>query len=376
MSSSSSRPPASYQIAESEKKIAQFSTDLELAINGATKFRPYRRSAVLAFHWQNDDIGVQDLENELLHVFSSIYGFWAESFTIPADEEYPLDNRLALTNKLNSWSKEHSGKDTLRIVVYSGHASSADTTDDHWNLAGQCDQNTGHLRGPTLDWWQVRQFAEQHPGDLCYIFDCCSAASGTLVAYEGAEFMAASAWESNATSHPDFSFTRVLIDELRQLNGRWETIAGIYARIFRYAQQNQVGAAPVHIPKLNTPSVTIGRGLSRAVTRRAERESHRVLLSVKVRDDIPLDLTKWKDWLTRNLPPGILSTTVTVEGAFRGSSLLLFSIPIEVWTMMPAQDESYSFVGHVTSGNLLNHLPMQISTPSGNENQLPERPKR
>jgi hypothetical protein len=82
--------------------------------------------------------------------------------------------------------------------------------------------------------------------------------------------MAASVWDAAATSNARFSFTRILIDELRQLNGQAETLACIYARIFRYAQQNQIGAPPVRIPKLNSPSVTIGRNRSRPVTRSSE----------------------------------------------------------------------------------------------------------
>jgi hypothetical protein len=83
------------------------------------------------------------------------------------------------------------------------------------------------------------------------------------------------------------------------LNGQTETLAVIYARIFRYAQQNQVGAAPVYIPKQNSSSVMIGQNHHLApVTRRVNQDSYRVLLSVKVREDIGLNLTQWKEWLT------------------------------------------------------------------------------
>jgi hypothetical protein len=95
--------------------------------------------------------------------------------------------------------------------------------------------------GPRLNWWDIRGNSEYYTGDICYLFDCCSAGSGALAAYNGAEFMAASVWDAAATSNVRFSFTRILIDELRQLNGQAETLACIYARISRYAQQNQIG---------------------------------------------------------------------------------------------------------------------------------------
>lgn len=229
------------------------------------------------------------------------------------------------------------------------------------NYSGKCD-HSGYLQGPNLNWWEVRGCLEQYTGEACYLFDCCSAGSGALGAYHGAELMAASTWDQIAVTNVNFSFTRILIDELRQLNGQAETLAGIYARIFRYAQQNQIGAAPIHVPKVNSPSVTIGRIRSRPVTRSVDRESFRVLLSIKVQEETLLDLTQWKEWLARNIPNSVLSTDITIEGAFRGSSLLVFTVPIEIWTMMPADDPSYTFVGHVTSHNLLSQRPTQTST--------------
>lgn len=98
------------------------------------------------------------------------------------------------------------------------------------------------------------------------------------------------------------------------------------------------------IPKLNSPSVTIGRNRSTPVTRSVDRESYRALLSIKVREEILRARFHLMEWLARNIPANVLSTKVTVEGAFRGSSLLLFTIPIEIWTMMPADDLSYIFI--------------------------------
>jgi hypothetical protein len=161
------------------------------------------------------------------------------------------------------------------------------------------------------------------------------------------------------------------------------TLASIYSRIFRYAQQNQVRAVPIHIPKPNSPSVTIGRNRVRPVTRSSDQGTSYVLLSVKVREEIPLDFTQWKEWLTRHIPANVLSAKVTIEGAFRGSSLLLFTVPVEVWTIMPADDPSYTFIGHVKSHNVLSQrltqttmLPMHFAPLSGRENQPQRSPDR
>ncbi|GIJ99047.1 hypothetical protein Aspvir_001171 [Aspergillus viridinutans] len=374
-----SKAPAAFQEHQARKRLDQFAADLETSINHAIKFSPYRKTAVIAFHWENDDIGVEPLERELLDVFKSVYGFETESFSIPLYE-----SQFKLLERLVSWSRRNAGDDTLRIYVYSGHASSAGTVASRWYLSGRYDPITRNLVGPQLDWWNIRSYLEHYTGDICYLFDCCSAGSGALGAYDGAEFIAASVWDAAATANTHFSFTRILIDELRQLNGQAETLACIYALIFRNAQQNQIGAPPIHIPKLNSPSVTIGRNRSRpAATRSSERDSYRVLLSVKVRDEIPPDPTQWKEWLTRNIPASVLSAKVTIEGAFRGSSLLLFTVPVEIWTMMPANDPSYTFIGHVKSHIILSQqltqtttLPMRFPPLSGGENQPPRGPDR
>lgn len=71
--------PDSFQAHQARKRLDQFSTDLETAINHATKSKPYRKAAVIVFHWENDDMGVKPLERELLDVFKSVNGFETES---------------------------------------------------------------------------------------------------------------------------------------------------------------------------------------------------------------------------------------------------------------------------------------------------------
>ncbi|CAG8377115.1 unnamed protein product [Penicillium salamii] len=376
-----SKTPAAFQAKQAKKRLKEFSAELEASINHAIKSNPYRKTTVIGFHWDNDDMGVEPLEKELLEVFRSAYQFDTDSFTIPTLP--PHEAQFRLLERLVSWSRQNSGEDTLRILVYSGHANSTGTAARTWNLGGKCDQQTGTLQGPTVDWWAIRGYLEQYAGEICYIFDCCSAGSGALSAYDGAEFMAASVWDQAATANLQFSFTQILIDELRLLKGQSTTLASIYARIFRFAQQNQVGAAPIHIPKLNTPSVTIGKNRAQVFTRSLDQNTHHVLLSVKVREDVPLQISQWNDWLTRNIPADVLSAHVTIEAAFQGSGLLLFTVPVEVWTMMPANDPAYTFIGHVKSHNLLSQpltqptsLPMRFPPLSGRENQPPRSPDR
>jgi hypothetical protein len=48
------------------------------------------------------------------------------------------------------------------------------------------------------------------------------------------------------------------------------------------------------------------------------------------------DLEEWKNWLTTNILSHILSSDITIEGYFQGSSsILLVTLPVKVWTMLP-----------------------------------------
>ena len=66
---------------------------------------------------------------------------------------------------------------------------------------------------------------------------------------------------------------------------------------------------------------------------------------------------------------------ITVERQFDiDSSLLLLTLPLAIWTALPADDTSYGFVSFVESGNrLLQQVgPLaQRSRPAGRENQSP-----
>ncbi|KAJ5725715.1 uncharacterized protein N7483_007072 [Penicillium malachiteum] len=255
--------------------------------------------------------------------------------------------------RLLNWSRNTHGEENLRIFVYSGHASILGITgaDRRLELAGQSNPVSGRLQGPTVDWWAARSFLEDYEGDVCYIFDLCSVVALEALGhgdYDGAEFMAASGWGQEATSNP-FSFTQALIDTFTALEGQATNLAAIYAQILREAQRNQVESCPVHIPKQNSPSVTIGRTAHHALTRDIASSAHKVLISLTVCEDVPLDLNYWKGWIADYLHPDIISADLTVEGALRGSGIILLTVPVNIWTMMPRNNKAYSFIANVTS---------------------------
>lgn len=224
----------------------------------------------------------------------------------------------------------------------------------------------------------MRPLIETIEGDIAYIFDCCSA--GSVAMYDGPETLAAVGWTQAACSMLNFSFTRALIGTLKDLNKAPETLAGIYARLFRNASQNQVGACPVHIPKKGAPSITIApRDRSqRSLVATPREQDHRVLLSIKARFDATApDLQQWKDWLMKTIPPGVLSVDIKIESVYNGSGVILVTVPLEIWTMLDADDPAFKFVAHVVSNNILpqlessmpSALPYRPLPPSGKENR-------
>ncbi|OJJ48417.1 hypothetical protein ASPZODRAFT_61988 [Penicilliopsis zonata CBS 506.65] len=321
------------------KRLQDFASDLETAVNAVlpSPENKYKKVSVFAFHWENDTMGVETLEMELLEVFKSVYNYSTDRFVIPTKSP-----RFSLASEINSWSGQHAGKDTVRIYIYSGHAGPSGSSSSAWHLAGES-SSWGQLVGPTVDWRVVRVPVEDLEGDICYIFDYCSA--GSVAMHDGPETIAAIGWEEAAGARFETSFTRALVNTLRELNGRHETLAAIYARLFRDAFKSQVAAVPVHVPKRGAPSITFApcSDISRPVTRRMATGLHhstdyRVLLSVHIRGHI-----NEADLEHNNLPSG-----VKIESVFRGFGIILFTVPVEMWTMLSAEDSSFRFLAHVT----------------------------
>lgn len=125
-----SKPKDSFRVVKTGKTLQSFASNLERALKTSlpSSGKPYDRVSVLAFHWANDDMGVDKLETELLGVFRDIYGFETESWTIPVVGK----PEKQLAKKLVNWTEDHEGERTLRIYIYSGHASSHGTVDHEW----------------------------------------------------------------------------------------------------------------------------------------------------------------------------------------------------------------------------------------------------
>lgn len=158
-----------------------------------------------------------------------------------------------------------------------------------------------------------------------------------------------------------------MIDELKALDGGPCIVACIYSSTHRNATANNLERGPVHIPKRSKESIVLAKihgpkqrkPDSYATTKRKidalGSSKHRILITINLQDNIHvLDLEEWKNWLTTNDPSYILSSDIIIEGFFQGSSsILLVTLPVEVWTMLFADEEAYNFISFVESSIIL-----------------------
>jgi hypothetical protein len=228
--------------------------------------------------------------------------------------------------------------------------------------------NQSNLLYPTLDWNQeAAPFITDTVVDVLVILDCCYASSSVVENSAGPEVLAASTWHTTAGAALSTSFTQNLINELKRLNGNLASVASIYAQIHRNTKSyTDIAACPLHIPKIGRDSTILSKLRTPTVRRQSiigplQPKDERVVITVHLSDHngAPPDLTQWT-WLTSNLPSHVSKTQITVEGVFDSDSfVILVSMPLEVWTMLPDGDDAYSFVSFVKSGNLL--LPRQAT---------------
>lgn len=117
---SSSHPNTAFATNSHTTTLEVLARDLSTSLFRATPNGLYDKVAVLALHWVNDDIGVDIMESELLHLFERVYRFNVQTYVIPLGT-----TQLGFTKFLDGWHKDNQGERTLRIIIYSGHARAA-----------------------------------------------------------------------------------------------------------------------------------------------------------------------------------------------------------------------------------------------------------
>lgn len=124
---SESRPARAFS---SPSKISSkdLQKELQCAVTsalGGGPAMPYKKAAVVLIHFENDSIGVVDLENELAATFQEFYGITDIERVELLQEEDP--NAALHTKLFELMSKGHTEKNWLIILIFSGHGESVQT---------------------------------------------------------------------------------------------------------------------------------------------------------------------------------------------------------------------------------------------------------
>ncbi|KAL5363448.1 hypothetical protein BJX96DRAFT_155741 [Aspergillus floccosus] len=309
---------------------------------------------VLTMRWDNDDLGLKDIETELLELFRGRFNYATDSLLIPSTSA--RDAQTALRLKMTTLSKYNSPK-TLFIVIYEGHATT---------LRGPSDSCPLHIFGSretniSIPWLFVEsEFLPIADSDIFVMLDTCFA-TNAVVGSSGArnEYLAAAASESEATDAMETSLTRRFIDLLRDMEELEITVAQIHSLLVQRSNrpESRLAFTPVHIAASQKPSVTLRplQYIPKEVVsppKTKESADGKVLVSVLLegKTSIP-DVEQWTKWLITSVPENIAD--IKIETVFKSnSSLCLMTMPIEVYDMIRGND-AFSFVAFVESNNIL-----------------------
>jgi len=210
--------------------------------------------------------------------------------------------------------------------------------------------------------WEAVETEFRREGDVLFIMDCCFATAAAMgPSAENFEYLVASASESIASSEIEKSFSRRLIDLIRNLDSPDTTVARIHAKLVNQANNpsNQVEYSPVHVASATKPSITIGpvhpilRELRGLRQEKKDLSDGKVLVSVLVQGKAAVpDVAQWEKWLAREIPSDVADIKVeAVFGSF--SALCLLTMPIAIWDMVK-NNPAFNFIAYIQSSNIMN----------------------
>jgi hypothetical protein len=253
-------------------------------------------------------------------------------------------------------------------------------------------------------WSAIQSLFEEGKSDVLFLLDCCATARSAPGAVRGInETISAFGLENLPTGPGRHSFTNALIRVLDEWTSRPSfSAAMLHSEVLaiikpdrpektRWTDEQTVekGSKPVYFltsddPKSSSIELARRRGYetpSRAsanfsrpspspnanpfpmlskldaynpgnlnkTLKSGELQIPHVLISVALEDQT-LDVEAWYAWL-REIP--VLAAYAVVEGIYKSdSTMLLISIPLLLWDMLP-DDLAVSFVSYVRSNNLL-----------------------
>ncbi|KAL8748207.1 MAG: hypothetical protein Q9190_000026 [Brigantiaea leucoxantha] len=345
-----------------------FAADLDAALKSSFPLPQYPYSAVyvLLLRWADDDLGVQTEMSRLGALLEHKFRFDVEEWYIPS-----TSSTRALQTKLYNFQNAHQVENELLIVYYGGHGEADRRGRSIWRANSKNDS-------PSLPWSSLQPLLETAVPHVLIILDCCFAANAARDTSEGTtkELLAACGRENPTLGVGDRSFTSALIEELQSFGNMPFTVAMLHMRLvsvrwrlaftpiyallsehgghsitIRPFPENDQSSAPFDKPRdVDTDCMQLSDDDSSSPSLALET---RVLLSVSVAEEAPVNVFEWVSWLTNQAPWEVTKIDVRVESVFRShSTLLLMSIPVFAWAKLP-ENNAYRFIGFVKSEDLL-----------------------
>jgi hypothetical protein len=214
-----------------------------------------------------------------------------------------------------------------------------------------------------LDWGKGTRFLEDSPADVLHILDCCYAAeavNGT------AEVIAATSATEIAEGNPDTCFTQGLDKELMRVSSIISSAASLHSEMMRNRRALGLNFTPFYAEREGRNSVVLrkmaGKGKGRMPT--LPKHGPRILVTAHIEQALTQkDSNDIKKWLLTEVPAVVKDIDIRLEGLWDSeSTMLLFSIPIAVWTQLP-NTTAWSYVGTVTSHNKLLQTNITVANP-------------
>ncbi|KAK3391663.1 hypothetical protein B0T20DRAFT_421894 [Sordaria brevicollis] len=369
--------------------------------NTASSQQRYTKVQALFLHWACDDLFVLPELEDLEKCFREDYRYETDIFAIPTQNAH-----LELMLKIGDMIKRHEDNKTLFIVYYGGHARIDDSRQSTWCA-------TRNPNSPWLQWSAIQTLLERSPSDVLILLDCCAgAASATFPSGQSiTETISASSWDAIAPNPGRYSFTNALIEVLQEWRHKVFSAAMLHAEILARLKHPrpvlingkhfESRSTPVHFMMTSNhkaPSIEMGRlvldcrpsfspyqqphhmftsrqddwemsprssyplplNMSVPMTNEPSEDEPHVMISLALEDDQRLDLNAWEQWLA-GFPA--IAKYVKVQGVFKShSTLLLLSLPIMVWDLLP-DDPACSFIAFIRSNNLLRESGATKSPP-------------
>ncbi|KAI9842302.1 MAG: hypothetical protein M1838_003185 [Thelocarpon superellum] len=382
--------------------LSAFKQQLQRAVDGAVSpvARRYVAVRCLLLSWADDQLGCINEVHELADVFEKNFGFEVEAWQIPSHNAF-----MSVQWKLMDFQRKALEKGELIILYYGGHGGQTREGQAIWQCSREAE--------PSLRWHILQDVLGQFPSDMLFIFDCCRAAAAARTTAIGRkELLAACGWENRTPIgiSTRTSYTAVLIREMKKFTSPF-TVAQVHSSLAREKglQPKTLESTPFHcllseddikqivfyprrepqpegahpffeLPMevsappspINALAHSLGSGSGDEVTPLTHAPSSsntlyslspgfpKILLSVHL-SSLP-DLRDFERWLTSHVPRTVSGIDIHVEGAFPSmSTILVFSMPILVWTLLPHHTE-YKVLGFITAPKLKPKAPRARTT--------------